>query len=424
MAKTPEIINGKVVSRWFTRGKARIPIFEDGTIGLPDGSLRELKKEDFGRHEYKQLEKEAKFNHYENEVDKIDIRRQKGKLVSMERRNELYKKQVDAFNEMELFEGKQKAYRGDTSNLEGKHIRNINTGITKQEETANIKQKLDKKDRLKKGVEIYYKGDMANTPGTFTIEDYDPSKEQFMSSITLKEKGGENRTMKIGSISIENDYTNNYATRFAFKEDYDDYRNKIYEQYSKRMNLTSTQESDLEFTKKVIDEVKTSKVDRISSKADMELKKETQRITQKPTVADVRKELRNMQSWSDEKQYGDMVITKTGNTGYHVRNVADESDPMTDYFAGVYGVKEKQVLNMLQEKGIVEKQEIKAKVERFRERKGTTSTGTNKKLTKRELAEKIVDSQIKRGIVRQSNREMLINSKMNMSKEELEKYFQ
>ena len=33
MANTPEIINGKVVKRWFTRGKARIPIFEDGSIG-------------------------------------------------------------------------------------------------------------------------------------------------------------------------------------------------------------------------------------------------------------------------------------------------------------------------------------------------------------------------------------------------------
>ena len=29
-----EVINGKVVKRWFSRGKARIPIFEDGTIGI------------------------------------------------------------------------------------------------------------------------------------------------------------------------------------------------------------------------------------------------------------------------------------------------------------------------------------------------------------------------------------------------------
>lgn len=28
-----QVIDGKIVKRWFTRGKARIPIFEDGTIG-------------------------------------------------------------------------------------------------------------------------------------------------------------------------------------------------------------------------------------------------------------------------------------------------------------------------------------------------------------------------------------------------------
>ena len=62
MANTPEIINGKVVKRWFTRGKARIPVFEDGTIGLPDGSLRELKKEGFGRYEYHKAKKELELN--------------------------------------------------------------------------------------------------------------------------------------------------------------------------------------------------------------------------------------------------------------------------------------------------------------------------------------------------------------------------
>ena len=140
---------------------------------------------------------------------------------------------------------------------------------------------------------------------------------------------------------------------------------------------------------------------------------------QKPTVSEVRKELRSMNSWSDEVQYGDMVITKTGNTGYHIRNVNDESDPQTDYFAGVYGVKEKQILQMLQDRNIIEKQEVKAKIERFKERKGTASV--TKGQSKRKMAEKIVDNQIARGLINSNSREMLIKSKMRMTKEELEK---
>lgn len=91
-----------------------------------------------------------------------------------------------------------------------------------------------KMERIKPGTEIYYKGDQANTPGYFTVESFDPSKEQFMSSITLKEKGGEGRTKKIGAQQIEDSYVNNYASRFSFKEDYDNYRNRVYEEMAKK----------------------------------------------------------------------------------------------------------------------------------------------------------------------------------------------
>lgn len=94
----------------------------------------------------------------------------------------------------------------------------------------------NKASRLKTGTEIYYKGDQANTPGYFTIEKIEPEKEQFMTSITLKEKGGEGRTKKIGAQQIEDSYTNNYASRFSFKEDYDNYRNQVYEKYSQMAN--------------------------------------------------------------------------------------------------------------------------------------------------------------------------------------------
>ena len=146
----------------------------------------------------------------------------------------------------------------------------------------------------------------------------------------------------------------------------------------------------------------------------------------KPTVSDIRKELRNMESWSEEKQYGDIVVTKTGNTGYHVRSVNDVSDPQTDYFAGVYGMKEKQVLNMLEQKGFVQKQEVKATVERFRERKGTSSSNNNgslESLSKQALIEKLVDDQISRGVVKAENRALQIRARKNMTKSELLKYF-
>lgn len=91
-----------------------------------------------------------------------------------------------------------------------------------------------KMERLKPGTEIYYKGDMANIEGYFTVEKVEPEKEQFMTSVTLKEKGGEGRTFKIGAQQIENDYGKDLGSRFSFKEDYMNYRNKIFEGYKKK----------------------------------------------------------------------------------------------------------------------------------------------------------------------------------------------
>lgn len=105
--------------------------------------------------------------------------------------------------------------------------------------TLQTKVPQSKADRLKVGTEIYYKGDQANTPGYFTIESFDPSKEQFMTSITLKEKGGEGRTKKIGAQQIEDKYVNNYASRFSFKEDYDNFRNQVYEHYKEKYGKDS-----------------------------------------------------------------------------------------------------------------------------------------------------------------------------------------
>lgn len=107
MTKTPEIINGKVVRRWFSRGKARIPIFEDGTIGVPS------KASDISRSEYHK----SKFEQAKKEAFKND------KKISPELRSKIrsnYEKELAIKNERELAElyGKAK----DKNSLEGKHI--------------------------------------------------------------------------------------------------------------------------------------------------------------------------------------------------------------------------------------------------------------------------------------------------------------
>lgn len=117
-----------------------------------------------------------------------------------------------------------------TENEQKDKLKEISGGAISTLQTTTPRSKAE---RLKPGAEIYYKGDQANTPGYFTVEKFEPEKEQFLASVTLKEKGGENRTLKIGSQSIEDNYTNNYARRFAFKEDYDNYRNQVFENYRK-----------------------------------------------------------------------------------------------------------------------------------------------------------------------------------------------
>lgn len=536
MANTPEIINGKVVKRWFTRGKARIPVFEDGTIGLPDGSLRELKKEGFGRYEYHKAKKELELNDLKKQrteaLNKYMSSSEKGinkkvwhksyedarkMVMRKEKELELYKNGSEEYTEAtkmidynaktrveryrnynttdpnkananitaerkivsdwengaittdialkrfggnkeratEIFEsmgyhspfkdyGKAVDIPGfdnyqyypktDEVKVKGyneklKEIRNRNTGMTKQEEITNRVKQNKIVDSFGNNV-VYQNKDGNWINSRENYNNYVSGKsDKLGGELVLNEKEARQRLaeydadekypyqgyvadMKSGNSEKAKKLTQENLDKMYKTIGYDD----------SKYNYGFNEDADIEFADRVINEVKTSKVDKISSKADMEIKKETQRIDKRPTISEVRKELRNMNSWSDEKQYGNIVVTKTGATGYHIRNVDDVSDPMTDYFAGVYGVKEKQVLKTLEEKGfITNNKDTKAKVERFKERKGTTRT--NKTPTKRELAEKIVDNQIERGIVSKSSREMLIRNKMNMTKEELEKYF-
>lgn len=143
------------------------------------------------------------------------------------------------------------------------------------------------------------------------------------------------------------------------------------------------------------------------------------------SVQDLRKAMRNMKPYEEEIQIGGRVITKTSN-GYGVRNQYDYDDPMTDYSAYVYGFKEKWIIDEAVKKGELKQTELKAKVERFRERKGTSSSNNNgsvESLSKQALIEKIVDDQISRGVAKAENRALQIRARQNMTKSELLKYF-
>ena len=271
----------------------------------------------------------------------------------------------------------------------GVPIRNDDAFETYKEELTKQLLPIYKNDKLK-----------ANTRTSKSDEEYELYKKA-----------------KVNPDSID-PMTENSTDWETLNEKYASRYNEEIKSKIRKKAITVEQEGELENTERMINDIKNQKIDRINTKAEMEFNKEAQRILQKPTVADVRKELRSMNNWSDTVQYGDVVITKTGHTGYHIRNVNDEDDPMTDYFAGVYGVKEKQVLNMLQDRGFVEKAEVKEKVNNFNKRKGKI----NKEPTKRDLAGKIVDNQIRRGTVKKENREKQIQYRLrNMTKEELEK---
>jgi len=127
-----QVINGKVVKRWFSKGKARIPVFEDGTIGLPDGSLRELKKEGFGRNEYNKLKLEEKFEKNHSEMRKLAKKMSEERDINKKEElgkqfGELSTEHTHLYIEQDLRKEKPDAFGytdlKDVSDLEGKHIK-------------------------------------------------------------------------------------------------------------------------------------------------------------------------------------------------------------------------------------------------------------------------------------------------------------
>ena len=144
----------------------------------------------------------------------------------------------------------------------------------------------------------------------------------------------------------------------------------------------------------------------------------------KRTSTELRKQLKSLEPYTQELQVGNRVIVNTGGGRYGVRNKDDYDDPMTDYSAYVYGFNAKSIIERAREQGIVidkpttKKVNTEAKIERFKERKSSPYN----KMSKRQLAEKIVEDQQSRGM-NFNNKEDIIKSKMKMSKSDLLKYF-
>lgn len=70
------------------------------------------------------------------------------------------------------------------------------------------------------------------------------------------------------------------------------------------------------------------------------------------TVKEFRKQLRSLKLYFEELTIGKHVICKT-TTGYGIRFIGDESDPMTDYCAFTFGFKEKMLIDRFLNEGLL-----------------------------------------------------------------------
>lgn len=131
--KTPEIINGKVVVRWFSRGRARIPVFEDGSIGVPN------KASDISRSNYQK----AKYDIADEEHNKIYNKDGSyNKEYNDEKRNNLrrnYEKELN--NHLNRLQAEQEKGTVITNNLEGKHIESTIKSNNKIKVNDNVNRK-------------------------------------------------------------------------------------------------------------------------------------------------------------------------------------------------------------------------------------------------------------------------------------------
>lgn len=142
MGKEKEIIGGKVVKRWFTRGKARIPVFEDGSIGVPN------KASDISRSEYHYEKNKAKTNATYDKLMKV---KEKASPKDWEKTRKAYNKYKKAYDKEQEYNkamaSKEPGSR--TDDLKGKHIRKsredyLAEGLSEKE--------IDRAERINKAI--------------------------------------------------------------------------------------------------------------------------------------------------------------------------------------------------------------------------------------------------------------------------------
>lgn len=355
-------------------------------------------------------------------------------------------------------------YTGDTSKLEGKHIAGRESKAREIDKINKISK--EEYDNMPKD----YKGTLKELVDTAEFRGESKEKER-----QYWESKGYDVDKDKTILKYENGGTTLQPVKIDDKYDEDKLRetkyNSVVDRYNKDENfrnmLKSEHDKSIETTKKEIssyfDMTKEDRESLVGGQEDLykainedygninkeefdrlyrteELKRDLSRpyIEQpdgtyadpkspftKRTSTELRKQIKELEPYTEELQVGNRVIINTGGGRYGVRNVGDEDDPMTDYSAYVYGFNAKSIIQRAREQGIVTdapktSKTTEAKVERFKERKGKTLDT----MSKRQLAEKIVDDQIARGVIKSDNKELQIKRKMqDYSKSDLLDYF-
>lgn len=488
-----EVINGKVVSRWFTRGKARIPIFEDGSIGTDryvtqgiedreklKGETREQRQK-WNRAFYQGHTREYYEKIRDEWAEKEKMANTHSEYITASGQKNAWDKQLvkitereDTFNGIYDYPTEAKDVSKEIDyNAKTRKERYANYTTPKIEAGREARaREIDKVNNAelktapitKNNVEQLKKYNNGLNKLEKDYSDEKISRKEFDSKVNNLKNEYNNKIDKLNKdwkrekalksrdlySDIHNEYTPEeieYITQngdvrkmnsYEYPKERDEYHQYLQDKYG-----TYKEEEIKENWKKLREDFYSSRKDTEGdsySDALNKIKKDLSRpyVEQsdgtyadpknpftKRTSSELRKQIKELEPYTEELQVGNRVIINTGGGRYGVRNVGDEDDPMTDYSAYVYGFNAKSIIQRAREQGIVTdapkaSKTTEAQVERFKERKGKSNSIEN--LSKRELAEKLVENQISRGMSF-NNKENVIKSKMKMSKEELLKYF-
>ena len=386
MANTPEVINGKVVKRWFSRGKARIPIFEDGSIGLDTFTTKGYEdKNKIGketREQYRRWQNASYQGHTKEYYEHIEKKwEDKMKSAKDTKEYNMAKSQRDAWQSNRIkavaYENmKNEIYDGTDFNTEDKSASKMidYNAKTRVERYRNYNTTYNTTDPRK--VADYYlkKGEFKKFDNTIKEYGLEDEKDEFLD--------GANTTVR---------------------NDYKEYRNRV-------TGMTKQEETHSYTRQQLKDKYGTDDVDLINAgkaKEDRVSLKEEKR----KTISDLRKEMatEKLNSYKDTQNHDEVQYFKNEKEleekyESDLRFYEDFSYGLEQEFGlkmdrpdvGKYKVRAKEPKNMktmteLQEEEIpdnymeAELNTSKAKVERFKEGKGRTSIQDNTKQIRAEI---------------------------------------